>query len=111
VAVDLTQEGQRRPWVELAERCRRFGVVTPRILHDGGPIPVETVLPLLATSGHGVAESETVEGAVWRVERRGQFDFMAKWVRPDKVDGKYLESISGQPAIWHWRPARQGETA
>lgn len=106
VAFDLTRQAKRQRWDEIVERCRRFGVVTPRVLHDGGPITVDAVRPLLATSGHGVAPGETVEGAVWRVERRGQFDFLAKWVRPDKVDGKYLESVSGQPAIWQWRPER-----
>jgi hypothetical protein len=35
------------------------------------------------------------------VERRGEVDFLAKYVRPDKVDGKYL---GGEP-IWMWRPA------
>jgi hypothetical protein len=105
VAFDLTRDAERRPWDEITERCRQFGIVTPRVLHDGGPIAVETVAPLLATSGHGVAAGETVEGAVWRVERRGRVDFLAKWVRPDKVDGKYLEAVSGRPAVWQWRPA------
>ncbi len=29
----------------------------------------------------------------------------SKWVRPDKVDGKYLPEISGKDAVWNWRPA------
>jgi hypothetical protein len=44
-----------------------------------------------------------IEGVVYRVERKGVVDFLAKYVRPDKVDGKYL---SGDP-IWHWRPSRK----
>jgi len=39
----------------------------------------------------------------------GEFDFMAKWVRPDKIDGKYLPgtatSLSDVP-VWNWRPER-----
>ena len=52
---------------------------------------------------HGAIEP--VEGVVWRVERNGKFDFMCKYVRPDKVDGSYLESQTGEDAVWNWRPA------
>ena len=33
-------------------------------------------------------------------------DFLAKYVRPEKVDGAYLPEMSGQTAIWNWRPAK-----
>lgn len=39
---------------------------------------------------------EKPEGVVYRVERKGKFDFIAKWVRPDFETGKYL----GQ-GIWN----------
>lgn len=51
---------------------------------------------------HGALEP--FEGFVYRVERRNRVDFLAKWVRPDKIDGKYLESISGNEPIWNWKP-------
>jgi hypothetical protein len=105
VAFDLSVDGRRLPCDEAADRCRRFAVTTPQILHVGGPIGIDAVVPLLARSGHGVAEGETVEGAVWRVERHGRFDFLAKWVRPDKAVGQYLPTVSGRPPVWHWRPA------
>ena len=107
VAFDLTRNCKRKPWNDFVALCRLYGVKTPRVIRDGGPISIEEILPLLETSGHGVAPGESVEGAVWRVERRGEFDFMAKWVRPDKVDGKYLESVTGKPPIWNWRPANE----
>lgn len=47
---------------------------------------------------------EETEGVVYRVERKGKVDFLAKWVRPTKVDGKYLPEISGGEAVWNWRP-------
>lgn len=37
----------------------------------------------------------------------GEFDFMAKWVRPDKIDGKYLPGTAtsvSEIEIWNWRP-------
>lgn len=37
------------------------------------------------------------EGWIYRVERKGKFDFMAKWVRPDFEPGKYLPGLCGNP--------------
>lgn len=74
---------------ELRERAARVGFVTPRVIHEGGAVSIEEVLARLEPSGHGALEP--VEGAVWRVERRGVTDFLAKFVRHDKADGKYLE--------------------
>ena len=47
---------------------------------------------------------DPIEGVVYRVERMGKVDFLAKYVRPDKVDGSYLPEVSGKEAIWNWRP-------
>jgi hypothetical protein len=67
------------------------------------PLSIEKAMSMLENRGfHGAIDP--VEGAVWRVERKGEFDFMAKFVRHDKTDGKYLPEISGKEAIWHWRP-------
>jgi hypothetical protein len=63
---------------------------------------VADALQLHAKSGWPADE---IEGVVYRVERQGQPAFIAKYVRPDKIDGKYLPEISGQPAIWNWRPS------
>ena len=67
----------------------------------------------LADGGfHGALDS--VEGAVWRVERhalvrpgrsgkrRLVVDFLVKYVRPDKIDGCYLPEINGGQAHWNW---------
>ena len=47
---------------------------------------------------------DPVEGAVWRVERKDTVDFLVKYVRPDKVDGSYLDSVTGQEPVWNWQP-------
>lgn len=82
-------------------RCAAQGFITPRVLHIGEPIRIEKVLAILEPSGHGAIDG--VEGAVWRVERKGVVDFLGKYVRPDKVDGKYLENISGKSPIYNWQ--------
>jgi hypothetical protein len=89
-------------------RMRAGDFVTPRELHRGGPLSVERVQSLLEPSGHGALDP--VEGAVWRCERQGEVDFVVKWVRPDKGDGRYLPEVSGQPPVWNWRPRGKGKS-
>lgn len=101
VVFDLMQGTTRQPFASMMDRVSEY-FVTPRVLSADGPCDVETMLHLLEPSGHGAVDP--VEGAVWRVERRGAVDFLAKFVRPDKVDGIYLPEISGLPAVWNWRP-------
>lgn len=103
VAFDLTVDGKRTVYDELYARCQKHDIVTPRVISDGGPCGMETVLPAIEYSGHGVSDQDSVEGAVWRVERKGVVDFLAKWVRSDKIDGKYFTQISGEELIWNWR--------
>lgn len=106
VAFDLMVQHERLPIDSFMERVGG-AYVTPHIIHSGGPFCVDDTQPYLLVSSHGAVDP--VEGAVWRVERRGKVDFLAKWVRPDKVDGAYLPEVSGQEAYWNWRPNSGGE--
>ena len=81
---------------------------TPAVLNDqASPMSIEAALTAVLPHGLYGALDE-VEGAVWRVERDGVVDFLAKYVRPDKVDGKYLPdttvSINPGVEVWNWRP-------
>ena len=91
---------------------RQRGFVPPAVLHRGGPLSITDAMALLAEYGfHGA--TEPVEGAVWRVERneliepgkggarRRVVDFLAKFVRPDKVDGTYLPGQTGGDVVWN----------
>ena len=102
VAFDIMRGHDRTLAATVLERCASVQFVTPRIIHVGGPIQIATVLTMLEPSGHGATDG--VEGAVWRCERKGAVDFLGKYVRPDKIDGKYLESITGGAPIYNWRP-------
>lgn len=80
---------------------------TPAVLARE-PISVEQALSMLEQDEqHGFyGATEPVEGAVWRVERRAKFDFLCKFVRPDKQDGTYLPEVSQSDPVWNWsRPA------
>lgn len=74
---------------------------TPSLLHVGDAIGVEKALEI--HSRHKWPCDE-IEGVVYRCERRGQVEFLAKYVRPDKKDGKYLPEMSGAEAVWNWHP-------
>lgn len=101
VAFDIMRGHDRSLAATVRDRCATVQLITPRVIHVGYPISIEKVLTMLEPSGHGAQDG--VEGAVWRVERKGNVDFLGKYVRPDKVDGKYLESVSGNDPIYNWK--------
>lgn len=110
VAFDLLRNGmQRTPWAELCERVEdEFHV--PYTISVGPPVSIEDAMAELGEYGkHGAIDP--VEGAMWRVERnelidkqlggerRVIVDFLAKYVRSNKVDGCYLESFTGEGPV------------
>lgn len=102
VAFDLMVGHERLAYGDFLARIGGR-LVVPHELHRGGALSIPEALARLGQHGfHGAIDA--VEGAVWRVERRGRFDFLAKYVKPWKVDGCYLPEQSGQAAIWNWRP-------
>jgi hypothetical protein len=102
VAFDLMREAERLPHDEFTARTEA-DFYLPTLLADR-PMSIEDALAALGTYGHYGA-LDRVEGAVWRVERKGRVDFLAKYVRPDKVDGCYLDSVTGDEPVWNWQPA------
>ena len=101
VIFDLMRGVTRQPWEAVKTRCAGF--VLPRTLHVGAPLAIEAAVAMLEPSGHGALDP--VEGAVWRVERRGVVDFLGKYVRPGKVDGWLLPEINGGVTTWNWQPS------
>lgn len=82
-------------------RTRTNGIfVTAYTVHVGESLGISDAMNMLGEFGkHGAIDC--IEGAVWRVERCGKVDFLAKYVRPDKEDGCYLPEISGNGAVWN----------
>ena len=84
-------QNRRIPHDQLVERLADR-LPQPKVISDGPPLTIPAAMLILGTHGfHGAQDG--MEGAVWRVERRGAFDFMAKYVRPDKQDGIYLPEL------------------
>ncbi len=113
VAFDLMVGSTRTPYDEFVNRISPGDFMSPKLLHQGSSLSIDSALSLLGSYGfHG--SLDPVEGAVWRVERfretgkRGEriwvVDFLVKYVRPDKVDGCYLPDISGREPIWNLDP-------
>lgn len=99
VVFDLMKGTTRAPYEVLAHRVS--GKLTlPHLVHAGGALSIYDAMEMLGQYGHHGA-LDPVEGAVWRVERKGEVDFLAKYVRPDKEDGCYLESVTNQPPVWN----------
>jgi len=104
VAFDLMLELRREPHRVFQTRVGNY-FTTPRVLHAGAAsFGIDAALDAIQVSGHGALDP--VEGAVWRVEHRGEVDFLAKYVRPDKRDGCYLPVETHGEPLWNWRPER-----
>jgi len=108
VAFDIMTGHKRLPVNEFRMRIGYLFELA-RVLHDGGPCPVDAALDALGEHGHHGA-IDRAEGAVWRVERnkliskgsserRWVVDFLAKYVRPGKVDGRYLPELNGGETV------------
>lgn len=107
VAFDIIRDGKRILTDEFNSRMASGGLTRATAIHDDAfTCSIEKALSVLGEFGfHGAIEP--IEGAVWRVEREGRVDFLAKYVRQDKIDGKYLpnvtNNVTGGESIWNWR--------
>lgn len=101
VTFDIMTEEKRITYWEFLNRVKRFGFTTPKLISYGKPVSHKEILKILEPSGHGA--KDPVEGYVCRVERKGEVDFLAKFVRSDKEDGKYFKEKFGED-VWNWKP-------
>lgn len=90
VAFDIIDEKNKRiPYIAFIKYCYKYGIQIVPVLHIGQPISIDTAIKLLGKGYYGKAEKP--EGVVYRLEREYKLDFLAKWVRGDKEDGKYMK--------------------
>lgn len=81
-------DNKRKPYFELVDL---LWLPVARVLHHGGACPVADLVSELNEGTVGLmAENNKPEGMVYRLERNKKVEFMAKWVRPDFVAGKYM---------------------
>lgn len=109
VLFDLMRGIKRATVIEVCARANDWDFETPKLIAEG-PLSINDAMAALLPFGFYGA-LDLVEGAVWRVERHGEIDFLAKYVRPDKVDGSYLprrgngeDAVDGGEEVWNWQP-------
>lgn len=111
VAFDIMRDHVRTPYPIFIGRVCMGNFATPPLLSAGDACSIDEAMKQLNVYGDYGA-LDPVEGAVWRVEHdkptgvkgksRLTVLFLAKYVRPDKVDGNYLPEVSGEPPVWNW---------
>ena len=94
-------ENQRSQFDYLGELAIMYGLQLPRMLHRGQAIKTNDLLPDLNLKTNGIWAKENPEGMVYRVERKGKVDFLAKWVRSDFEAGKYIIDKQESELIWN----------
>lgn len=99
VPFDIMVKTIREPYHTFFRRITDFDFTPPNLISMGAPVSIEVAMSEIAVSGHGALDP--VEGAIWRVERRGVVDFLVKYVRHDKEDGKYFPEKTGGETIWN----------
>ena len=101
VGFDLYVDGERQTFDALMNKL--YGYRLWQCIHQLGP--VSSIYQFGEFEKRLSAQNEH-EGIVYRVEREGEVDYMAKWVR-DKRNGKYLpgveNSIVDEP-VWNYPP-------
>lgn len=104
VAFDIMRGTERLTTEAFYERVKDT-VAAVNVLEEG---PISPIDAFAACHLFGREAQEGPEGVVYRVERKGKVDFLAKWVRPDKIDGCYLPGCGDNPPdaepVWLWRP-------
>lgn len=83
------------------DKLKNLDLPLPRMLHQGEPARVEELLSVLNQKTEHIKSNENPEGMVYRVERKEQVDFLAKWVSPDFEPGKYCIGIEDEKLIYH----------
>lgn len=99
VVFDIMRGTKRAIVNEVCSRTMPLDFIAPRIISTGKVLPIETAMALVEPSGHGAIDP--VEGVIYRVERKGEVDFLTKFVRHDKEDGKYFPENNNGIITWN----------
>lgn len=102
VGFDIMKGLRRITYLDFLIRTDQFDIVKPTCISMGDSFDIDSMLECTKVSGHGA--TELVEGAIWRVERKREVDFLVKYVRQEKTDGKYLDQtiVNGMPPEFNY---------
>lgn len=97
VAFDIMKGSKRESIFMIVKRLHEQGFTMPKVIHIGPAINTDEVMKYLGSGGHGAIDLP--EGLIYRVERKGEVDFLCKYVRPSHQTGRYLPEMSGNGYI------------
>lgn len=97
----FTPNNERLLQTDLKYIVNKYGLALPRLLHEGEPKTVDELHPILNLKTKQFESEGNPEGIVYRVERKGKVDFLAKWVRPDFPNGIYSIGIEEDNLTWN----------
>ncbi len=101
VAFDLFVNEKRLTYINFCMRVFDY-LIGPKTIWKGGALDTASGLSFLSDWPHEIEGCEKPEGIIYRVERKGEVDFLAKFVRNDFVPGKYLPEISGKEPVFNY---------
>jgi len=104
IVFDLYRGPERVELVEYQERVMKHPHSAYCFSMGPEAFPKEDMLAVMSCGSWVGDGNGPIEGVVYRVYRKGKFDFAAKYVRGDYEPGKYLKGITGHEDVWNWRP-------
>jgi hypothetical protein len=104
VVFDYFCEKERLKFGDLVQKVQEYDFSTPRPLFIGhASCDIEYALSIVCdTAMNWIKAIGIPEGLIYRVERNGKLDFIAKYVRADFITGAFLPEISGRPEVWNF---------
>ncbi len=99
VAFDIMTGEKRLSYHAFRDRVTKYDFIAPFLVSYGPPVAVKDAMSKMGSGNHGAIDP--VEGLIYRIERKGQVDFLTKHVRSDKQDGKYLPEYNNDIITWN----------
>lgn len=99
VPFDIMRGNYRMPFWKFDQLVTLYDFPTPSLVNYGLPISIKDAMALLGQGAHGAIDP--VEGLIYRIERKGEVDFLTKYVRHDKEDGKYFPEKNNGVTTWN----------
>lgn len=99
VPFDIMRGSYRMPYWKFDQLVTLYDFPTPNLVSYGPPISIKNAMALLGQGTHGAIDP--VEGLIYRIEHKGEVDFLTKYVRHDKEDGKYFPENYNGVITWN----------
>jgi len=101
VPFDIMKGKNRAPYSLFEQLVRSLHFPIPNIVSFGPPCSIGKGMKHLEEGGGGHGAVDPVEGLIYRIERKGEVDFLTKYVRHDKEDGKYFPEKNNGVTTWN----------